>query len=385
MATTIREKTYVQVEERENITIGIAANFLEKMEIYRFRYQVYAEEMSKQFPAMDHANKLLFDDLDKWGVLLYAKAGQQIIGTVRVNIGRLIDFPLFWAKNLSLDRFQKYYGQNNEAEFAYSSKLLIAPAYRNSIAAPMLSAKVYELCCDQVQFGFGVCNLYLLRFYEQLGFRQVGQHFIDPGYGLLAPYVLLLDDIEHLRTVRSPFFRLARKRKLQNKDIVAWFRSEFTENSTILNSQLIDEEDLWAFLQQRLGHALERMIPVLYGISASEAQKFLHCCGIVVQCRAGDQIVTSGISSYDLNILISGELESPRSMQNKLRILPGQEFGVNGLVEHPKQTADITAATDAEILVLSSLAFPKFRHAYPAAADRILRNITSTAHEALNL
>jgi CRP-like cAMP-binding protein len=37
-------------------------------------------------------------------------------------------------------------------------------------------------------------------------------------------------------------------------------------------------------------------------------------------------------------------------------------------------TEDIIAVTDTELLVLSSLAFPKFLHSYPEIANKIIQN-----------
>ena len=66
-------------EEEKTVTIGFATTAEEKTKIYRFRYRIYAEEMSKRFPNMDHTNKLLYDELDDWALIVYAKAGSEII------------------------------------------------------------------------------------------------------------------------------------------------------------------------------------------------------------------------------------------------------------------------------------------------------------------
>jgi len=361
-------------EESKTVTLGIATTPEEKLEIYRLRYQIYAEEMSKKFPNMDHNNKLLFDELDDWGVLLYAKSGSEMIGTLRINIGLLSDFSPFWVQVLSLKRFTQF--SKNNQKFAYTSKFMVSQSYRNSTVSYLLSSKSYELCCkEQVPFNFGVCTFHLLRLYEQFGFRRFGRNFVDDGYGLLAPYVLLVDDIEHLRTVRSPFFRQARKRNCLENQALKWFNTEFIETSNIINSQLVSQEDLWMFLHARFGASPNQTIPLLQGLSEEEAIKFIHCCGIVVQCLPGDHLTFQGDTSYALNILISGNLKSIHASQSDSHvILPGQSFGANGLVHHPMHTEDIIAVTDTELLVLSSLAFPKFLHSYPEIANKIIQN-----------
>ncbi|MBP2631639.1 MAG: cyclic nucleotide-binding protein [Firmicutes bacterium] len=362
---------------KEPVKLGVATTPEEKQEVYRFRYRIYAEEMSKRFPNMDHKNKVLYDELDDWAFIVYAKAGSEIIGTLRVNIGEHNDFSPFWIQVLDLNKFAKF--KNGKQNFAYTSKFMVAPPYRNSTVSYLLAAESYELYCKHnVQFSFGVCNFHLLRLYEQFGFRRFGRNFIDDGYGLLAPYVLLVDDIAHLRAVRSPFFRAARKRDSLNKDALSWFSSEFSETGVIINSQLVSPEELWALLSTRFDSSPNQALAILHGLSDIEALLFLHCCGVIVQCFAGDQLAFKGDTNYALNLLISGRLQQSNSLPTDApAIAIGQSIGVNGLVNHPTHTENIFAITDAEILVLSSLAFPKFRHLHSDIANKIMQNMAN--------
>lgn len=362
-------------DESPAITLGIATTPEEKLSVYQFRYHIYAEEMSKQFPNMDHKNKLLFDELDDWAIIVYAKTVTGIIGTLRINIGKIHNFPSFWRKVLSLEKFLAF--QQEDSLFAYTSKFMVAPAYRSSAISYLLSAKSYQAYCEhQVQFSFGVCNFHLLRLYEQFGFRRYERNFIDQGYGLLAPYVLLVDDLDHLRAVRSPFYRFARKRNILNLQATEWFNKTFKENATHINSQLISQEGLWQHLHQKLSTAPNQIIPILQGLSIAESMEFLHDCSVIVKCYAGDQIICKGDTNYALNLLINGQLNKANmSYRSKKTISIGHTIGVNGLINHPKHIENVFAVTDAEILVLSSLAFPRFHHTHPKIAQKILTNI----------
>ena len=335
--------------------------------------------MSKHIEKVDYANKLLYDELDEWAMLLYAKIGSKLIATARINIGTLVKFPREVAESLSLDTFQNCYTEHDEHKFAFITKVMVAPSHRSSSALYLLMAKCYELCCrNQVQFGFGACNFHLLRLYEQMGFHRYRRNFVDPGYALLAPIVLLADDIQHLRMVRSPLFRIARKREAVNSQTVEWFHTKFTKHSPIINSQIITEEELWSVLCQRLACPPTEAITVLHQLSVAEAKKFLHCCGIFIQCDAGDIISNQGDVSYSYNILISGMLKSLTfQCPVKRYTLPGQHFGANGLTEHTKHTEDIATIDSTEILILSGMAFQKFFHSYPDIAHKIVQSMIS--------
>ncbi len=360
-----------QAIQQGQVQIGVARTEEEKSDIYRFRYRIYVEEMDK-LPAIQGGDALLYDELDEWGLLLYARAGHEIVGTMRVNIGTREQFSPSWQTMLSLERFQRFYGKEKKPLFSYSSKFMIAPRYRNSAISYLLPSRGYELECSQgVEFSFGLCNLYLLRLYEQFGFQRFGGHIEDAEFGLLSPFVLLVNDIAHLKAVRSPYYRLARKRAADtgSKD---WFYREFTENSDIINSQLITDEGLWEYLTGRLEDRPEQIMTLLRGLSAREGQKLVGACGVVVRCPAGETIVRQGSSSYDVNVVLAGQVQA----RDGSVVYPGESFGTNGLLVHPRQGREITAKTDAEILVLSSLSFAKFAHNDPATAHRVIINLS---------
>lgn len=362
----------------QSIEIGIAATAAEKRDIYRFRYQTYVEEMSKYIEGIDHDNKLLYDELDDWTILLYAKVGSELIATIRINIETLDKYPTKLIKFLSLHKFSPFFAKKNNYLLAYVTKLMIAPSYRSSSALYLLIAKCYEICChNQIQFSFGACNFHLLRLYEKMGFHRYKNNFADPGYGLLAPIVLLINDIQHLRAVRSPLFRLARKRGDVDTQAIEWFQANIMRHSATVNSQTVAEEELWSLVCEKLSGPPTEAISLLHGLSAAEAKAFLHCCGSYVQCAPGETITYLGDVSYSYNILMSGKLKS-LTFRRPLReyALPGQHFGANGLTGHNRHTEDIAAASPAEIMVLSGVAFQKFYHSHPEIAHKIVQRLT---------
>jgi predicted GNAT family N-acyltransferase len=365
------------------IKIGVAITPEEKREIYHFRFHAYVEEMSKHIEEADYTNKLLNDELDEWGVLLYAKIGSKLIATARINIGNLVDFPEKVVEFLSLDRFKNYFVETGECKFSYCAKLFVAPSYRSSPALYLIMAKCYELSLyNQVPFVYCACNFHLLRLYEQMGFHRYGKNFVYPGYGLLTPIVFVLNDIQHLRIVHSPLLRIARKRGIVDKQAVEWFYENFIKSFPIINSQLIKEEELWLMLYKGLNYPPTKCIALLQQLTDTEAKKFLHSCSSLVHCDAGDIITTQGDISYSYNILISGKLRS-LTFQHPMKeyTLPGQAFGANGLTEHNKHTEDIAAITSSQILVLSGMAFPRFFHSQPDIAHKIVQTARNLSNK----
>lgn len=350
------------------VEIGISEE--ERKEIFNFRYQVYIKEMSKQIETVD--SNMIYDELDEWGVLLYVKVETEIVATARMNIGLIEKYPKELISILQLDKFKNY-----KAPVALLTKLMIDARYRNSSILYLLISKCYELAFNNgVEFIFGGANFHLLRLYERIGLQRYTHNFIDPGYGLLSPIILLVNDIEHLRNVRSPLVRIARKRVNVNLEAVNWFYKNFNNSLSALNSQLISEEKLWEFLCLKIQLKSLLDIKLLKGLSIMEAKKFLYNCGVHIICNEGDIITQQGDLSYSYNILLSGKFRSLTFKSPvKNYVSPGQRVGAQGLLGHDIQVEDIVSVGNSELFVLSGLSFPKFAVLYPKIADLILNNL----------
>ncbi|WP_222427833.1 Crp/Fnr family transcriptional regulator [Sporomusa sp. KB1] len=359
----------------KSLTIGIATTPQEKKEIFRFRYHVYAKEIGHRLASIDHRKEMLCDELDEGGILLYAKTETNLVGTLRVNIGYLQDFPPYIVRNFLLDRFQNFNSYNGSQLYAYNSKGIISSNYRRSGIHHLLEEISYKLYCDNhVHFSFGNCNSYLLPFHERYGYRRYTRNWADPDYGLQVPLVLLIDDIAHLQTVNSPMLNVAYNRTVPNDQTRKWFYREFPEAAKVISNRAVTEDAYWAYLRKCLQHSPHKAIPVLHGIPESAAKKFVHSCGAILKCHTGEPIITCRDSGNELNILLAGRLETSDGKY----ILPGQFFGEVGLVNRTKHTSNVFASTDGEILVLSFQYFKKFSNTYPDISRKILQNLAAT-------
>lgn len=369
----INQVTSVSTKE-EPIRIGIATTPEEKREVYRFRYNIYAEEIGYNLAKADHQNKLLYDELDEWAILFTAHIGTILIGTTKMNIGKISDFPTDIVQAYRMDKFKKFYNEEEDPLFTVISKGMVTPQYRSSATMYLFIVKMYQLCCAyQVQFAFLNCTFHLISFYEHTGQIRIGKNTIDANdNSSLASMVMLIDDAEHLRTVGSPLFRIARKRTSLNSKVADWFYSEFYhEIKTTVNSRLVTEEGLWAIMHQYFKNMPNYNISLLNGLSVSEAKLFLHSCSSIVHCYVGDYIASCGSTSQELIILLSGRAQS--SLYGIL--LPGQYCGENGLEYSIRHSSSVIALTDLDILVFSFYNFSNFRKRHSAIACKILYNL----------
>lgn len=190
-----------------NIRIAQPATAAERTALHRFRYDVYVTEMHRVQLHADHARRSITDPLDATGIDLVAWLGAQVVGCVRLNLardGRLGDYVQFYAMHEA--------SPLHPLHSAIVTRLMVAPAYRNSPLPAQLCAAVYDLALRlDVRVGYIDCNTHLRKFFRRLGFIAHVPERMHPEYGCVQPMRLDMFDADHLRAVRSPFLPVLRQ------------------------------------------------------------------------------------------------------------------------------------------------------------------------------
>jgi hypothetical protein len=364
----------------DQISVELATTRKEKEKVYRFRYQVYVEEMGKILSSADHRRRLVIDAEDAADrcLLFYARIGNEVIGTMRLHIGRANDFLPYLRDNMALDRFESFPARIPENLISYTSKSMVDPRYRRSQAFYLLSANVYETFRrHECPFNFTVGAPYMVALYEQLGHRRYMGNFSVPGYGYMAPMVLLTEDVDHLRKVRSPLWRVARK--FDNSPAAAeWFAREFPDAARFVNRQMIGKEDIWRMLADKLGRPLERAVPLFRGMSEAEAMTCADA-GHIILCEAGDAIVDPLDMCNDVFVIMSGVVSVRRQAPDRRPSVsisgPAKVYGEKAFVAHSRQNATVIAQTGTEILVFPRHSIERLELQHPEVAAKLLHNI----------
>src|SRR5262245_16374926 len=184
--------------------------------------------MGKPYRHADHERKRLSDPLDENATLLYFAREDKILGTLRIDWGEDLTAFMTLAKSFHLGRFNSFPG----ASLSFFSLLMVHKDHRSSAIAAHLSIAAYQLCRDRgVQFNFVHCVPRLLRLFERMGFRQYKQHFQDAEVGEQGPLVLVVEDIEHLKAIGSPFVAIALALPNNNRTSL-WFTNQFPATQT---------------------------------------------------------------------------------------------------------------------------------------------------------
>jgi hypothetical protein len=190
------------------LTIRQAETNKDRERVFRFRYEIYVEEMQRPQIYADHAARTVAEPFDETGYLFLAEdeAGH-IGGTLRTNFGRDTDFG----------SYRELYGMDCVGRWlpeyvSVSTKFMVAPQYRKSTLGVRLAAHVYQFGLERgILFDFIDCNPHLESVFFGLGWRRYRPRIQHPEYGDVLPLVLPVTDLAHLEAVGSPFARICRE------------------------------------------------------------------------------------------------------------------------------------------------------------------------------
>lgn len=338
-------------------TAIIATTLAEKQQIYQFRYQVYVEEMQKQPRTANHQAKLLSDHLDETATLLYMTHENQIIATLRRNI---IDASSLSSLPASLDHIfavSQFAAAFPQARFSLSSRLMVAPAWRNSTTLGALISEAYRAAREQgILFDFLHAAPWLLAFYRTLGYRCYTNHFLDPEVGLQIPQVLVMEDLEHLKLMRSPFYRIARR-----------YSNSSTTRDWLL--QLLASQRLAETPSEGLSQLAAA--PIFQGLSQPEIQQIWEA-SVVHAIQPDETIVRIGDPANAMFLILSGAVAvSHLGNADRSQLAAYQTFGEANLF-NPLSSEHATALTHTELLILPKPTLCKLMKVVPNAMCRLL-------------
>ncbi len=361
--------------------IRLAETREEKESIYHFRYKVYVEEMGKSFRHADHSVQILTDEFDETADIYCIKTKDGIASTIRVNYIDRCELDPFYRDCYALERFSHV----PPGQISMTSRLMVAPAWRKSkLLGRFLNHIFEEGRKNGAQLDFCYCAPFLVRLYEYLGYRQYKDNFNDPDVGYRIPLVLVGGDMEHLKSVGSPFHRIAAKYP-DSMGIADWFRSEFPDAGRFVDSQPLTPAMYWEYLA---GQVNSYDIPILRGLEDDQVNKFLANTTLI-RCHAGDRIVQTGEMGKEMFFILDGAAEVRRIVDSKEHAMVtlgrGQIFGEIAYISEMPRSADVVALTELEALILTQDNLKALMAALPEISSRILFNLSVILCERLHM
>jgi len=355
--------------------VSIARTQEEREAIYRFRYQVYVEELKRDYPDADHKRKWLHDEDDEkdYTVNFYSGAQDDVTGAVRLLLWRPGQVPENYSRMFSMETFPGL----EELVTSEVGRLMIRPDQRGNDTFPTLMCAMYEHLVQQdAQLCFLYCVPGLVKHYRKtIGARPYGGRLVPAGSSTGIPMVVVVSDTDYFRESGSVLAGLSEERfgpdgrpKLDTSPF-----SHVLEGDSV--PVKLDQNAVWGeFHHQLLEH--ESSLPTFLSSLSPEVLKELAASGFILNLSAGDVVAREGTEEREMYVILKGLFEVI-SHGKRLAILEkGDLFGeIAFFTEAGQRSADVRSMDDGELLVLRRNFLKELTRNDPDAGFQILTNM----------
>ncbi len=194
------------VEGSPAVRAVVATTPAERESAFSVRYAVYIDEQGKQYACADHRSRTMTDELDEDAAVILVSDFEGPCGTVRANWRSSSQVRATYDTQFQLERF----GPLEPQGISICSRLAVLRRCRGTRVAGLLFREIYTV---GIQTGtilsFAACASRLRPLFDRYGFREYIDPWDDPVVGRLHRLVLVLDDLEYLERVKSPFLEIA--------------------------------------------------------------------------------------------------------------------------------------------------------------------------------
>ena len=354
-------------------TIHEAVTPQQRHDVYRFRYDIYVEEMGRYRSVADHDQRIFSEPEDETARLYYATDGEQIVATMRHNWGG--DAPLC-ARQIEQYDLARFLKSISCEQMIVGERFMIAPSQRGTDLIFRLFQTYLNFVNEhRIQLIFGDCEPHLLNLYLGMGFRTYAERNVNSKEtGYLVPLVMVPEDIAYMKQVKSPFVTL-----LQDYGDAAKVPGCLPEllscGRMVVSHALTPQNEYQSEIDQAIQLA-ENPTHLFDGLTENECQRCLSKSN-AIECMAGDHLIKAGNVAQNMFAVLSGTLEV-RSDDRVVDVCcSGDIVGEMAFLLESPRAADVYVATDGtRVLSLSESNLKKLAVNEPQLAAKLLLNLS---------
>ena len=365
-------------KDAPNFAVHVAKTDDDRRRVYAFRYRTLVKEMAGDSVFADRAGEIVSDEHDKGALHLFITEESEVVAAVRINPAGH-EVPQTLTANLKIGAFKEF----SPKSLSITTRMMVAERRRESNVAQVLLGAAYKIARKSgSRFDFCICPPALVRIYERLGYRRYTDNFVDEDDGYCVPLVLLTEDLDRLKAMRSPFAKFATEFS-NSPETSRWFDSAFANYATPTSQLNMDEEQFWEFLTKRMHQTPLVGIPILKDLQFGDAKKLVKA-GTILRCKAGDQIVRAGDIGREMFVVLAGSVDVTGVNDETLTTLgTGAVFGEIALFSSSPRTANVVAVEDVEVLIITQEYLRSVMRAMPEVAVILLFNLSRLLSERL--
>lgn len=352
-----------------DVEVRFARTEDERDAVYRLRYATYVEEMHLYQGLADHERRWLRDVDDDTAHHLYARAEGEVVGTLRIRLGREGTIPESVYTRFALERFLEWVPKE---QLSVVGRFMVRKDMRGTTVPYRLIQECIRFLIEQGQeLAFCDCQPHLLNLYLSLGFRPHLGTFDHPEFGVMVPLVLVLRDREHMEWVGSPLRTLLPTDV--SSEVPARVEPLLEKARDVLSHELSDPELYWREVHGLMGPTRP---PVFAGLSEQELQAVL-ASSHVIHCSPGDYLIRRGQMARTVFVVLSGSLEVRDGERVVVTTTAGEVLGeVAFLLSTPRISDVVATGNGARVLCLSEKSLRALIDSSSRAAALLLLNLS---------
>jgi len=352
-------------------TLRFAQGEADHESIFRIRYDIYSDEIGYKFPGADHAGRRLVEPFKRPTRLLMAEDGKELVGTLQFNWSGECDFTPEEMHVYRLGDFLPMAGKNG---IMILSRFMTRPSHRTGPLPGEMLDTMYRFGLENgARLLFCDCRPHLISTYLRLGFRTYAKTYNDPVAGLLAPLVLVMDDVAHLERVGSRFFPLT-KGWQPNAEVRAKMLAMLPPTSQVQMLAAPTASPDWLGIQDTLSDDDHGQISIFQGLEPAEIAKLIEMSPVIT-CNPGDRIIGQDIADRTVFVVLSGAVEVLKDGEFVALMSRGSVFGEVAFLLGTERTADVVAATEAKVISLRERVLNELIASESKIAARFLLNL----------
>ena len=338
-------------------------------DVCRFRYKTYIEELGTTYGQISLDDGMLKDELDEFGMTLYAMYNDEIIATARMNMGHQGEFEDYWYDCYDLADFPDI------QKVCLVSKMMVAPKWRKSSLSTQMLAKIYQCCkLEGMHFVFLDCVPPLIRIYEKAGLRRYKANAPeDKNLKYYVPMVGLVEDVDYLGRIKSRFYSLA-KQLPYDPTSANWFNTYCPKGIGFTYEPLLPIEDLW----EAIGSG-DTPIPLFKGLDEQAIKELLPQCTFL-KCKKGEHIIYQGDTGDEMYIVVDGIFEMKHQVDEMTlplkKLYKGELLGkISNNLTTPREEG-YQAVTDATVMTITASLWRRLEQEYQPTFNILNLNLT---------
>ncbi len=351
--------------------LRFAASEADRDSIYRLRYDIYADEMGYKFAGADHAGRRLVEPFKRPTRLLMAEDGGALVGTLQFNWGGECAFSEEERHIYRLADFLPIAGPEGIIIF---SRYMTRPSHRTGALPGDMLDTMYRFALENgARLLFCDCRPHLINTYLRLGFRTYAKTYNDPIAGILAPLVLVMDDVAHLERLKSRFFPLTQgwQPRADARARVLAMLPQATQVQLLGNPAGSPD---WSGIQDTLADDEDGHVSIFHGLEPHEIARLIEMSPVIT-CTPGDKIISQDAAERTVFVVLDGAVEVHRDGRFVALLPRGSVFGEVAFLLGRERTADVVAATEARVISLRERALNDLIASESKIAARFLLNL----------